>query len=96
VDGATELAKPRILCSACYDLAKQFHMGGPLVLRIHPYWKLVISLIAILHVALFAVTGSLRAVALLLLATLFSIVWLSAMGFYEINLLDKFRRSKRP
>jgi hypothetical protein len=28
VDEAVEHLKAKVLCGACYDLAKQFHMGG--------------------------------------------------------------------
>ncbi|SDR50973.1 hypothetical protein SAMN05519103_04225 [Rhizobiales bacterium GAS113] len=28
VDPALKHLQPKILCGACYDLAKQFHMGG--------------------------------------------------------------------
>jgi hypothetical protein len=28
VGHALEEAQPKVLCGACYDLAKQFHMGG--------------------------------------------------------------------
>jgi hypothetical protein len=28
VDQALELLQPKILCGACYDVAKLFHMGG--------------------------------------------------------------------
>jgi hypothetical protein len=29
-DEILEIAKPQLLCGACYDSAKQFHMGGTL------------------------------------------------------------------
>ena len=28
VDQALERLQPKVLCGACYDVAKQFHMGG--------------------------------------------------------------------
>jgi hypothetical protein len=28
IDAALELAQPKVLCGACYDTAKVFHMGG--------------------------------------------------------------------
>jgi hypothetical protein len=28
IDGALEHLQPKVLCGACYDVAKNFHMGG--------------------------------------------------------------------
>jgi hypothetical protein len=28
VDGALEHLQPKVLCGACYDVAKKFHLGG--------------------------------------------------------------------
>lgn len=51
----------------------------------HPYWKLIFGGLLAIHVAVFAWTGSIVAVAKLFAATIFALVWMWAIGFIKLR-----------